>query len=435
VVAQRVTEPGTMAPGAVHPGTRQPFDSDETIRLRAQQSGRVVELLDTMMQEQDATRRWNLARELQDLLRTLGKRVDPAVRDRLLVMLTTVDPQWRGAVGEVLGSLEGDVDTANKLVDMLRNRTGEINTRRAIYAALSKMNVREIAPRLLGMLGENYDDEFLAVRALGSVGGMEETLALLDRMVKHPLRDETRREIETVLQTKRGAKDLMNRIAEALGQEPAVETKRSLVKVLTASDDPEHRAMIREMAKNETDAETRREAILGLGRFGDEESGRILLDLVQTGEGNERLRAVQAIHTIQNSETVEALAKNYDTLDAEGRLAVLGAGARLLPPSDRMATIARDRGLHDDEMRVRTTSARLLGRQRGRDDNVEALGAYLSRSKHPSEWNSALQALYEIGTRKSAEEGIRGLGVVPNDQQRQHWRDKFEELLERTVQR
>jgi HEAT repeat protein len=189
------------------------------------------------------------------------------------------------------------------------------------------------------------------------------------------------------------------------------------------------------MVRGETDAETRRSAIEGLGRAGDVESGKVLLELVKSGPEDDRLRAVQAIHSIRDPATVEVLAQDYDGLDATGRQAILGAGARLPQPAEQLAKVAREKGLLDEEARVRTISARLLGRFKGRDENVEALGAYLSRCQHPSEWNAALSALESIGTRKAADEAMNGLGVVPNLQTRQGWRDKFAKIYENTTPR
>ena len=55
-----------------------------------------------------------------------------------------------GMVGDTLGGLEGDTQTAQKLVDMLKNAAGGlVQTREAHHCLrVGKMNVKAILPQL-----------------------------------------------------------------------------------------------------------------------------------------------------------------------------------------------------------------------------------------------------------------------------------------------
>ncbi|MHC4549148.1 MAG: HEAT repeat domain-containing protein [Planctomycetota bacterium] len=409
---------------------RIPHDSEETRRMRLEASGRVVEILEKLTSTENRTERWELSRELKDLLRTLGDQASPAVRQRLLEMLQTVEPRWRPLIGDALGSLRGDVDTAKALVDMLRGDPKNAYTRNAIYTALGMMRVSEIAPRLLDMIGQNHPDEAKIVETLGKIGGPEEIKALFDRL-DGPLLPNTRREIEKVLQAKHQHPGLMDKVARSMEKADA-ETRRSLLRILGASKNPAHAKAVRELLKTETDSRTRQAAIEALGRFGDRESGELLLDLIQRGEPDDQRKAVRALHQIKDPKTVNLLAGRWEALDQEGRVAVMGAGARLAMPGEKLNQLARESGIHDDRMRVRTAAAQLLGR-RGQDGNVGALVNYLDRTKHPSEINTALTALSRIHTQKAAEEAIRALRTVSmNARQKDAWMQRFEKILDQT---
>ncbi|MHC4819427.1 MAG: HEAT repeat domain-containing protein, partial [Planctomycetota bacterium] len=401
VVIQR--EPRRAPGSTVPPGERIPSDSEETRRMRREASSRVVEILEGIFEEKDRFKRWQLNEELKKLLRTLGNDVSPNVRLRLLEMLQTVDPQWAALVGDALGSMRGDIKTAEALIAMLEgeDRTKNAYRRNAIYAALGKMRVRAVAPKLLSMLGQGHNDEAKIVQTLGLIGGPAEVTALFDKL-DEPLQTNTRREIEKVLRTKARTPGLMDKVAGALAEADAG-ARPSLVRVLAASKQPSHAQKVRELLASESDEATRKAAIEALGRFGDKESGLALLDLVQHAPGKEAQRAVQAVHRIKNPQTVDALADGWEGLDKDGRLAVIGAASRLPLPTDKLNGLARDEGLHDESMRVRTASARTLGRP-GRDENVDGLVNYMGQAKRPSEVSAAVTALHQIGTKKAAEE-------------------------------
>jgi HEAT repeat protein len=430
----RIGRSPRQAPGStVTPGERIPYDSAETRRMRFEASARVVEILDGIMLEKDRTKQWRLNQELKKLLRTLGDDVSPAIRERLLEMLRTVEPQWAMLVGDALGSMRGDAKTARALIAMLEEESPNAYRRNAIYSALGKMRVREVAPKLLSMIGRGHTDEAKIVQTLGQIGGPPVIEALFGKL-DDLLQGNTRREIEKVLRTQSRTPGLMSRVAGAL-EDAEPEARASLLRVLAASKDPSHAEKVRDLLRSETDPATRRAAIEALGEYGDEDSGRVLLELVQRGDEQESRRALQAVHRIKNPKTIDSLAEDWDGFDKDGRLAIMGAASRLPQPSDKLHAIAREAGLYDEAMRVRTSAARVLGR-RGRDENVDALVAYLGRAKRPTESMAALTALLQIGTRKSAEEGMRALrGVDMNKRQKDAWMNRFEKVYDQQTRR
>jgi len=68
---------------------RQPFDSPEFRKLLHERGVRVLEIVGEIRNAapEDSKTRHDLLQELKTLLRQLGSRVDPAVRDELVAML------------------------------------------------------------------------------------------------------------------------------------------------------------------------------------------------------------------------------------------------------------------------------------------------------------------------------------------------------------
>jgi HEAT repeat protein len=433
VPPERVRNPIRVAPAAVEPGLRKPFDSEQTIFEREQAATRIEELLQGMINPQlSASERMALGRELQQLIRQLGHRVSPAVRTKLLELLATAAPSWKDAIAGAIGSLNGDAETAGALLEMLKSTPDDVHTRRAIYSALGQMNVHEVTPALMEMLGEGLSDEPLIIRTIGTLANPEELEALFARF-DAPLVAASRTEIERVLQEKGGAAGFFDKVALAL-DEADPQKRRSLLRILSASNQPDHAAKVREILKSETDVESRAIAIQALGRFGDVESGKMLLDLVQTGSEQDQGRAIQAIHAIHDRDTIGILATGYGGLGPEGRVAVMGSISRLPAPTDDMFKLATDHGFADDDLRVRTSAARVLGK-RGRDAGVEALVSFLERSTHPAEKSAALSALETIHTNKAALAAIRSLGAVPNGRQRDRWEERFQKIADETTEK
>ncbi len=419
---------GKVPPMIVEPGLREPFDSPEMIEARERYAGRIEELVEGMTDGKlRPDERMAMARELQELLRKMGHRVTPAVRERLLQMLGSAQPAWKDAIAGAIGSLDGDTDTAKALLEMLRNTPDDVHTRRGIYSALGMMNVPEVTPALLAMLGEGLQDEPLIIRTIGQVARPDELEQLFLRLDK-PLIPASRTEIERVLQERGRIPGLMEKVATGLdGADP--QKRRSLLRILQASNEPKHAEMVRELLKTESDSESRAIAIQALGKFGDVDSGKMLLDIVQTGSPEDQNRAINAIHSIKERDTVAMLAEGFGGLGTEGRVAVMGAVSRIPAPTEEMTKVAQERGLQDAELRVRTSAARALG-QRGRDDGVEALVAYIERSGHRSEWSTAFVALERIHTAKAAAAAIRVLRVVPNDRERARLEERFRKIID-----
>jgi HEAT repeat protein len=426
----RIGREPRRAPGStVRPGERIPRDSAETRLMRLEASSRVIEILDGIMSEKDRTKRWQMNEELKKLLRTLGSDASPVIRERLLEMLRTVEPQWAALVGDALASMRGDAKTARALITMLEEDSPNAYRRNAIYAALGKMGVREVSGKLLSMLGQGNADEAKIVQTLGQIGGPAEVQALFEKL-DGVLVTNTRREIERVLRSKFRTPGLMNQVAGALSEaEP--EARASLLRILSASKHPEHAQKVRDLLVKETDSKARTAAIEALGEFGDPESGRVLLELAQRGDAHERRRAIEALHRIRNPRTIDGLVEDWAGLDQGGRVAVMGAAARLPLPTDKLFTLARTEGLHDKSRRVRAQAAKLLGRPR-RDENVDPLVNYLNDAKRPNEATTALTSLLQIGTRKAAEEAMRALRGVSmlHKKQRDAWMKRFEKIYD-----
>jgi HEAT repeat protein len=418
---------------AVQPGLREPFDSEETLRARERNASRIEELVQGMINpDLRFDQRTALAEELQRLLREMGHRVSPAVRQRLLEMLATAAPSWKDAVAGALGSLKGDTGTAQALLEMLKSTPDDLQTRRAIYSALGQMSVPEVTPQLMALLGQGLADEPLVIRTIGSLASPDELEQLFARL-DGPLVAASRTEIENVLRDRARTKDLLDKVAAAL-DDANPQKKRSLLKILAASSDPAHAARVRDLLATETDAESRALAIQALGKYGDVESGKVLLDLVQTGTQQDQGRAIQAIHTIHDRDTIGMLAEGYARFGPEARHAVMGAISRVPAPTEAMVKLAQEQGLVDNDLRVRNAAARTLGK-RGRDESVEPLVAFLERSTHPAERSAAFAALETIHTNKAALAAIRALRVVHNTQQRDRLEEKFKRIAEETAEK
>jgi HEAT repeat protein len=418
---------------AVRPGLREPFDDEATIQMRERSAGRIEELLLGMTNPLlRADERMALGNELQNLLRQLGHRVSPAVRERLLQMLASAAPTWKDQIAGAIGSLQGDAGTAQALLEMLRNTPSDVSTRRAIYSALGMMNVREVTPVLMSMLGQGLEDEPLIIRTVGSLASPEELEQLFGRLDR-PLIAASRVEIERILQEKGGVPGLLDKVSLAL-ETADVQKRRSLLKILGASRDPAHAAKVRELLKSETDPESRAIAIQTLGKFGDLDSGKALMDLVQHGSQEDQGRAIQAIHSIHQRDTIGVLAEGYSGFTPEGRNAVMGAISRIPAPTEEMLKLAQERGLLDVELRVRNAAARVLGK-RGREESVEPLVHFLDRSTHPAERSAALSSLETIHTNKAALAAIRALRVVPSDRERDRWEKRFQAIAEETAEK
>lgn len=417
------------SPGVV--GGRQPFDSPETLRERTLQSSRVREIIQEILTAPDQNRdeRMKLHQELRQLIRQLGGYLDRSVRDDLLRMLTEVDEKWRPLIGDTLGYLQGDVETATRLMKLLKEDPKSVYTRNAILTALGKMQVKEVLPDLIQLVGSGADGEPLIARAIGSIGGPEASLALLGMLGK-PLRHDTQLEIERLLGQAQNPL-VMERIREGLGDADRSE-RVSMLRILGMTGDAKHAPAVHALLADETDPIVRKAAIEALGRFGDPESGEILLQILQSGAKEDVAAATKAMYRIKDPETVMKLAGEWDRLGDDSRVALIGAASRLPDPGERMTEIATD-SLRSPLERIRTSAARALGK-RGQDQHVDLLRDYLLRADTARERSTALQALRSIDTKKAAEAGLASLHVLP-ERQRASWRAQFEKVLARDRER
>jgi HEAT repeat protein len=342
----------------------------------------------------------------------------------MLRMLTSVEGKWRPLIGEALGYLQGDVDTAKALMGLLHQRPTNVYTRSAILAALGKMQVKEVLPDLVATLGAGYDSEPLIVRAIGQIGGLEASAALLDRLDK-PLDRDTAAEIERVI-GQAANPVVMEEIKRRLKDAPP-KSRASMFDILAMTGDAAHAPAVRDMLGTETDVAARRSAILALGRFGDPASGDALLGLLEGGSETDRQDAARAMERVRDPATVQRLAESYATMGEPARLAVLLAGSRIASPGPKLVEIAKE-ALRDPVERIRMPCARILG-QRGRDEHVEILADYMKRAESYRERAAALSALRQIGTRKAADTALSLLDLLP-ERQRDAQRAVFEKMRE-----
>ena len=165
---------------------REPFDSPDMIAQRAQESARVLELVEEFRTAapEDSAKRRALFKELGELVRKLGHRLDRGVRDDLIRLLVDGDALTSRLVGETIGYMKGDKETAQILMELSQQKPKSVPIRQGILTALGNMQVKEMLPELIGALGQGYEDENLIVRAIGRLGGPGVGAKLLDRLGK-----------------------------------------------------------------------------------------------------------------------------------------------------------------------------------------------------------------------------------------------------------
>jgi len=423
----RVRGRSGAANSSARPGAREPFDSPGTLAERRAWTNRVFEILETIPATDDSARKRAMLIEMQKLFRRLGHRVPADVRDRLFEMLTAADPQWRPLIGDTIGNLSGDATMARKLVDLYKQRPEHVLTRRAILRALGKMNVTEVVPDLLGMVRAGYDNEDRVVETLGRIGGRDVALGLLEHLGRKALQPKTRNAIQVVLGNLKNP-EVLDKIEREL---PGADAKArvSYLHVLAATRNAKHAPAVLRSLERETDIRARKAAIRALGYFGDEKSGEKLLEMVQGGSSQDRLDATRALFQIRNGATIDRLAEDFSRLSDDARLAVIGAGARLPNPSERLQGIARD-GLQDPNRRVRTQSAQLLGKS-GNDKAIQPLIGYLRGATGPGERTTALQSLLKIRTKKAANEALANLPSALTDRQYKWYTEQFGKIAKR----
>jgi HEAT repeat protein len=424
----RIGRGGVRPSGAFPPGaSREPYNGPLTEAEIVADSNEVLRLIRGIPGEDDRQKRQQMYRELQKLIRGLGPNLPHGHKQELLEMLVTIDPQWRRLVGETLGYLHGDKETARQLLDLLKSRPERTETRRAILYALGNMKVKEVVPELLKSVRSGYADEASIIDAIGRIGGEGANDGLLE-LLGETLQTRTRKTIERVLGSNRNPV-VLEKLEKDLALQKDLQTRLSYVKILGESRDPQYAGSVRQLLGEDQDPQVRKAAIRALGRFGDPVSGELLLSLVQDGNTQDRVDATNAIYSIKNSDTVNQLATKWNELGPDAQRAVMMAGRRITQPSDELMDLAK-RNLAAENLRMRTYSAQLLGR-RGRDDAVEPLVHFLRGAQHTSEQSAALRALMGIRTKKAAEEGLASLHVIPNASRRQQYEKEFKRILER----
>lgn len=389
---------GIAAPGAEAPGGDI-----------AAQSARLMEVLEAIASSPDVTALRDLGAELQSLLLALRGKVDGRAKERLLSLLVTLPPDRAGMVGEAIGTMAGDVEMAGRLLSLFREHAGNEYMTSAVFSALERMQVRDVVPNLLGMIGEGYANEAMLVKLVWASGGREAAPPLMDLLGK-PLGAGTREAIEEVLGAC-GEPAVLDAAAAALAS-ASTDARASLVEILGLSGAERHAAAVREILVREDDGEVQRRALLALGRFGDRESVELLLKALDQGGALADL-ALLAMQEIRKPETLEMLAARWKGLTPRARLGVLSAAGSLPAPSREIQALAKE-ALADPEEAVRDHALRVLARP-GNDAAVEAIADLTESSGSPAERVLGIEYLLRIGTRTAAQAARGLLGLLPEE--------------------
>jgi len=430
LVRQR-TQSGRLPNQTLDPRTGLPARTPDGDLSNADElSKRVLELLEAIADPKNVNKSWPMGLELKSILRKLGHRVDPAVIDRLFVMLQKMEPATsRRYAGMALGAIQGHEKIAERLLKMLHDHPKRSYTRMGVLDALGSIKVPSVLPKLVDSIGVGLDDEAEIVKVVGRIGGLEASEALYEKLAD-TLRPETRAAIEEHLKKTR----IPSIIADAARQLPETTDKRklaSLVAILGNSRDPKHAKVLWEVLENETDARVQRNALGALAKIGGKESAEKLLAL---GEGGGPLAksAYREIGRVSDPEALTVFTKRWDGLPANGRRSLMFA-FRGQPRLSEEAVETAHKGLVDNDVSVRRAAAGALGR-RGRDDSIDPLTRFIEKAASNNERLTGLKALERIGTVKAAEKGLQLLGSLPSGQERIQ-RRQFESILKRRGQR
>jgi len=420
----RAAPAGTMA--GIRPGSREAYDGPEYRAELERDAKRVLEILDGILLEEDPSRRQLLGNEMQGLVRRLGGRLDAATKERLFDLFAKIEPKWKGLVAQVLGSLENDTESAKRLLAIAQEPTADVYTTSAAFQALQQMQPRELLPELVALLGSGTRNEALVVKTIGRIGGEDGAKALLARLAG-PIRPETRQSIEATLGESRDPKALEAVVAALDGADAA--TRRSLVDILSwrRQQAEPYAERLRAILDADPDEEVQRSVLRALGRIGDRASGERLLQVAEGG-GPLAPAAVQAIHELNNPETIDALASRWDKMGPSGRAALMNAAQRLAMPTPALFDLAAA-NLRDGDESLRTNAARLLGR-RGRSESVEPLVDFLRRASSQRERTAGFEALLKIESRGAAEAVLAHLDLLP-EAVREVYRERCRRILER----
>jgi HEAT repeat protein len=416
--------PGVSDHEIPRPERRQPIRDPAPFNARKSKV-RVGEILAELEGPPPPHGRGSLGIELCHHLRGLGSQVDPATKQKLFELLLSVGPQERRLVGEALGALDGDEESARRLLRLYREQTlPDIYAKRAIFDALGRMRVQSVVSDLATMLREDGHDESLVVEALAGIGGLASAQALIERL-QRPARPELRQSIVTALGSSRDP-EILEAVAQSL-EDPDTQGRAALVEALGMTRDVRFAGRLRELHDKEPDGRVRHQMLRALGRFGDRDSVLLLLKTVERG-GPEAGHAVSALNEVRNPQTVDALAARWNELGPRARAALLHSAARLPEPSETLMRKARDALLDVDEQ-TRLEAVHLLGRP-ACEENIRALADFVARSTSARERRAAMEALLRIRTPAAAKAVIDQVDRLPA-QARADCRVRAERILER----
>jgi phage gp46-like protein len=356
------------------------------------------------------------AREQRDrieaLPRLLRQPLHPEVRDRLIALLTEVDPACRRSVAETFAVLEDDREAAETLAAMLWRDGLPRATRLALIVGVARARAEPALDWLIPRLEESDVLETRAiVEALGAIGGPRANRVLLARL-RAGSDPTTRRALERALANDRSIRDELAAVLPAASREMRLST----VRILGAGRDPSAIDALRPLV--DSDAETRIEVVRALSRIDGPEVARLLLEIRALASPVERAEIRLAMGRTRSPETAAIYGAAWDDLDEKERLALLRTG--------RAAGSLARRGLEDPSSRVRAAAMDLLEG----DETIVELLAYLDDARDPVERDAALRALLASDSEAAARIGANQSDLLEGDEEREWFAEEFAQRRE-----
>jgi HEAT repeat protein len=291
----------------------------------------------------------------------------------------------RPAVERALTRLMGRDDLRDEIVEALV-RHGP---------ATSELLVAQLA-------AEDLEIRRAAVVALGRIGDLRATPALLDKLADESLAIEAANALARI-----GDAQAVDGLLDLIGN-PDASIRQAAVNALNSIIPPSMAERIIPLL-DDPDPNVRESAVKIAGYFGYPKSANGLLTLSSDPDEQVRCAAIEHLPYIDDERVFEVLARAIK----EETPKVRAAAARALGVLDGPLVVKElVRGLSDEDVWVRYFSARALGRCRA-DDSVGALESVIDGEKFNHVRIAALDSLGQIGGPRIA--GIVGRLVKDND--------------------
>lgn len=318
-----------------------------------------------------------------------SREISPTGVQNLLDALETPDKEDLRALALVVGWIKRlNVDRA------LTRLMGRLDLRDEIIEALARHGSATVDLLISQLTAEDLEVRRSAVVALGRIGDLSATPALVDALNDQSL-----------------AIDAANALAQ-LGDPAAVDglldlirnddasTRQAVVNALNSLMPPSMSERIIPLL-HDPDPNVRESAVKIAGYFGYPESAAALVELSR--DQNERVRtaAIEHLPYMEAERTFDVVVRGLK----DEAPTVRAAAARALGAMDTPKVVQHlINGLSDDDVWVRYFSARALGRRRS-EDSVAALEKVVKTEKFNHVRIAALDSLGQIG-------GLRVAGIV-----------------------